>query len=242
MTSPSADLHTTVGEWVRQNPATSRVFENLGIDYCCGGKIPLETACNTKGLDTSDVLRQLTEADGRAREANADGMGLTELADHIEATHHAFLREELPRLDSMARKVAAVHGEQEPRLREVRDVFSACMEELVSHMNKEEQVLFPMIRELEAASGPVRFHCGSLANPIRMMEHEHDDAGDALKRISQLTDGYTPPDWACTTYRAMLDALRSFELDMHTHVHKENSILFPKAIKLEAERNGSGVA
>jgi regulator of cell morphogenesis and NO signaling len=241
MTPPSADLRTTVGDWVRQNPATSRVFENLGIDYCCGGKIPLDAACDKKGLNTSDVLRQLTETDGRAPEANADDMGLTELADHIEATHHAFLREELPRLDSMTRKVAGVHGEQEPRLREVRDVLSACMEELVSHMEKEEKVLFPMIRQLEASNGPVRFHCGSLANPIRMMEHEHDDAGDSLERISQLTDGYTPPDWACGTYRAMLDALRSFELDMHTHVHKENSILFPKALKLEAERTASGV-
>jgi regulator of cell morphogenesis and NO signaling len=229
---------TTVGELVRQRPARSRVFEQFKIDYCCGGKTPLEEACAAKGLDTDEVLRSLLLIGHAETPADPDSMGLTELADHIEKTHHAYLRAELPRLDFMTRKVAAVHAESEPRLNDIRTVFAACKEELESHMLKEEQILFPMIRQLEAADAPVAFHCGTLANPIRMMEHEHDSAGDALELLRQLTDDYTPPSWACNTYRAMVDALGAFERDMHQHVHKENNILFPKALRLETERQG----
>jgi regulator of cell morphogenesis and NO signaling len=162
-------------------------------------------------------------------------MTLTELADHIEATHHAYLKEELPRLDSMTEKVARVHGEHEPRLAQTRQAFLALKAELEPHMMKEERILFPIIRQLEQADGPLQFHCGSVANPIRQMEHEHDQAGNALAILSESTDRYTPPDWACNTYRAMLDSLARLESDMHQHVHKENNVLFPKAIRMEAQ-------
>lgn len=223
-------------------PAFSRVFEAVRIDYCCGGKVPLGEACAKKGLDADEIVRRLNEEAEREspETVDADAMGLTELAEHIVSTHHAYLREELPRLDFMTKKVAAVHGDAEPRLNEIRSVFVACREELESHMMKEEQILFPMIRELEAADAPVSFHCGSLANPIRMMEHEHENAGDALERFAELTDGYTPPYWACNTYRAMIDGLQAFERDMHTHVHKENNVLFPRALRLEQELNTAG--
>jgi len=235
--------NTTIGELVKSRPALSRVFEELRIDYCCGGKTPLADACAARGLDPDAVLRRLESAEADGPETiDAAAMGLAELADHIVATHHNYLREELPRLDFMTRKVAAVHGDAEPRLHEIRQVFVACRVELDAHTLKEEHVLFPMIRELEQANGPVAFHCGSLANPIRMMEHEHDNAGDALERFRELTDDYTPPDWACNTYRAMIDALAAFERDLHIHVHKENSILFPGAMRLEAERNNNGGA
>jgi len=227
---------TTVGELVKDRPARSRIFEQLQIDYCCGGKIPLAEACAKKGLDVDDVLSRIQQADADADDASlvdADAMGLAELTDHIEQTHHAYLREELPRLDFMTEKVASVHGEHEPRLHEIRSVFLAFRDELTQHMMKEEQVLFPMIRQIEQADGPLQFHCGSLANPIRMMEHEHDNAGNALEQFRESTDGYTPPDWACNTFRAMYDAFAALEPNMHQHVHKENNVLFPKALARE---------
>jgi len=240
MTSPL--LTQTVGELVRENPTRSRVFERFSIDYCCGGKVPLQEACRDRGLDPERVAAELAAVDAEPADQTGDPatMGLGDLADHIEATHHAYLREELPRLDFMTEKVAQVHGDAEPRLREIRQVFVACRQELEAHMLKEERVLFPMIRELEQADGPVAFHCGSLANPIRMMEHEHDQAGDAMSRFKELTDGYLPPDWACNTYRAMVDGLAAFERDMHQHVHKENNVLFPRALELEASRSAKG--
>ena len=133
-------------------------------------------------------------------------MTLTELVDHIERTHHAYLREELPRLDVMTEKVARVHGDKEPRLRRVREAFVALKAELDRHMMKEERILFPMVRQLEASLSQSEFHCGSVANPIRQMEHEHDQAGEALAIVHNATDGFVPPEWACNTYRAMLDA------------------------------------
>ncbi|MBC2592902.1 iron-sulfur cluster repair di-iron protein [Ruficoccus amylovorans] len=234
MTQPNAQ--TTVGELVRERPARSRVFEQHRIDYCCGGKRPLAEACAERKLDLALILREL-EASDRADErlVDADAMSLSTLADHIEATHHAYLREELPRLDFMTRKVAAVHGDTEPRLRTIREVFIAFEQELSSHMLKEEQVLFPMIREIESTDTAPQFHCGSLANPISQMESEHDSAGNALAQFRSLTDDYTPPEWACNTFRALYDALAELERNMHQHVHKENNVLFPKALRREAQ-------
>ncbi len=232
----------TVGEMVVRRPALSRVFERFGIDYCCGGKKTLKQACEDKGLDVESVSAELAAcatAEGEPL-VDAAAMSLTELADHIEQTHHAYLRRELPRLDWMTEKVATVHGDHEPRLRQIRATYQTLADELFSHMMKEEQVLFPLIRQLEASSTAPAFHCGSLANPMRQMEAEHLDAGSALEAISELSDGYTPPDWACNTYRAMLDALACFQLDLHQHVHKEESILFPKALALEAQLAGEG--
>lgn len=240
MTSSTFTSETTVGQLVAERPDRSRLFESLNIDYCCGGKLPLTEACEKKRIDVELVLTRLRQHDARTsadqdRYIDADAMGLTELADHIEQTHHAYLRAELPRLDFMTRKVHAVHGDGEPRLGPVREAFVALHEELMSHMLKEEQILFPMIRTLDSADSPPRFHCGSLANPIRQMEAEHDHAGNALAIMHENTDGYQPPEWACNTYRAMLDGLAQLERDMHQHVHKENNVLFPKALHREAD-------
>lgn len=232
------DAKTTVGNFVRDNPDRARVFESLRIDYCCGGKVSLDQACKKRGLDVTEVLQRLEQCDQTGCSEpliDADSMTLTELANHIEATHHAYLKEELPRLDSMTEKVARVHGEHEPRLAQTRQAFLALRAELEPHMMKEERILFPIIRQLEQAEGPLQFHCGSVANPIRQMEHEHDQAGSALAILSESTDRYTPPEWACNTYRAMLDSLSRLEADMHQHVHKENNVLFPKAIQMEAQ-------
>lgn len=225
-----------VGQLVAERPARSRVFEKLGIDYCCGGKKSLEDACRDKGLDARTIAALLEASEGAPATAEVDpqAMSLTELADHIEQTHHAYLRRELPRLAMLVRKVAAVHGHRYPWMLEVDGVFAGFMAELDSHMMKEEQILFPIVREVERGNRSAGSHCGGLANPIRVMEHEHDSAGNALAAMRRLTDGFTPSADACNTFRAMLDGLAELERDMHQHVHKENNVLFPRALELEA--------
>ena len=228
------NTQTTVGDLVRQQPSRSRVFENLKIDYCCGGKIPLAQACAKHGLDVDDVLKQLQDAaDVSDNCVDVDSMTLAELADHVEQTHHAYLRVELPRLDQMTEKVARVHGDKLASLKQIREVFIAFQAELAEHMMKEERILFPIIRTIEKSQATQSFHCGSVANPIAQMEREHDNAGNAMAQFRELTDNYTAPDWACNTFRAMYDALYELEQNMHQHVHKENNVLFPKAISLE---------
>lgn len=229
----------TVGQLVSEKPARSRIFEKLGIDYCCGGKKTLAAACADKGLDAATIAIVLDSDALDATAANlvdAASMSMTALCDHIEATHHAYLRVELPRLAFLTTKVASRHGERDARLQEVAEVFAALHAEMDSHMMKEEQILFPLIRALDAATdGAPPSHCGSINNPIRVMEHEHDSAGGAVARMRILTDGFTPPMDACNTYRAMLDSLAQLERDLHQHVHKENNVLFPRAANRERE-------
>ena len=226
----------TVGEFVRRSPKLARVFENFGIDYCCGGKRPLVQACQKRGIDIAEVMRQLDVCESSDEAQNlidVDSMSLTELADHIEATHHAYLRDELPRLEFMTEKVSRVHGDKNENLHRMRDAFVALKADLEPHMMKEERVLFPIVRQLEASADRPQLHCGTVANPIRQMEHEHDIAGEALAILRESTDGYTPPDWACNTYRAMLESLARLEADMHQHIHKENNVLFVKVQSIE---------
>jgi regulator of cell morphogenesis and NO signaling len=208
------------------------------VDYCCGGKKTLAEACHQRGIDPQAFLTQLEDyaTTETAPEVNLAALSLTELADHIERIHHAYLHTELPRLEKMVTKVAAVHGEKEPRLMQIKDIFLALSAELATHLMKEEQILFPMIRQLEASDTLPTFHCGTIANPVRRMEFEHDEAGEALRELRQLTDDYTPPAWACNTYRALLDALATFEQDMHQHIHKENNVLFPRAMEMEQQK------
>lgn len=233
------DPNQTVGDFVRQKPSRARVFESLKIDYCCGGKVSLASACEKRGIPVEDVLEKIERCDEAADQGplvDSDAMTLTELADHIEATHHAYLREELPRIDFMTEKVSRVHGDKDARLHKVREAFVALKAELEPHMMKEERILFPIVRQLEASAERPEFHCGSVANPIGQMEHEHDQAGRALEILNQMTDAYTPPQWACNTHRAMLDSLARLEADMHQHIHKENNVLFVKAVALESSR------
>ena len=231
----TADINQSVGQFVRQNPSCARVFERLQIDYCCGGKITLAQACEKRGINPQEVLNQLSEHEDQqiGELVDADALSLTELCDHIETTHHAYLKTELPRLDAMTEKVARVHGNKDNRLHRMREAFVALRTELEPHMMKEERILFPIIRQLETSTERQEFHCGSVANPIRQMEFEHNHAGDALAVLRESTDGFVPPEWACNTYRAMLDSLKRLEANMHQHVHKDNNVLFPKAIERE---------
>jgi regulator of cell morphogenesis and NO signaling len=223
---------TTVGEIVRAVPARSRIFENLGIDYCCGGKKPLAEACRAKGLNPATVVAMLTALDGvpTTITVNPDAMSLSELCDHIEEFHHGYLREELPRLNFMTRKVAAVHGEHEPRLLEVRRVFEAFNAEMTAHTQEEDETIFPAIRQLASANGDQAAAATQLKKAFAKLESEHDRAGAALVQLKVLTDRYNPPDWACNTFRALYDGLAKLEQNTHQHVHKENNVLFPKAL------------
>lgn len=231
-------LERTVGELVTERPGRSRVFEKYGIDYCCGGKRPLAEACKKKGVSLEDLVQELERSDASATESepSCDSMTLTELVNHIIVTHHAYLAAELPRLRRMAERVAKVHGDRERRLVTLDQAVGELSRELESHMAKEERILFPFIQLLEQSPTLPYLPFGTLANPIRAMESEHDIAGNGLETIRQLTDGYAPPNWACNTYRALFDGLRELELDLHQHIHKENNILFPKSMELEKSR------
>lgn len=223
-------IDTTVGELVRAAPVRARIFEKLGIDFCCGGKKPLAEVCQAKGLDPATVLTMLVALDSAPDPAlvDADALGLGALCDHIEQAHHDYLREELPRLDFMTRKVAAVHGDDEPRLVQIRAVFSTFAPELAAHMQDEETAIFPRIRLLETSGDAGDREALRVA--IEKLEHEHEQAGAALGRFRELTDGYAPPEWACNTFRALYDGLARLERNMHQHVHKENNVLFPRAL------------
>ena len=229
-------LDSTVGDIVAGCPALASVFEDIGIDYCCGGKKTLGDACRDKGLEPQSVLATLAQPPQTEPVADTAVMALTELADHIEQTHHAYLRSEFSRLNELTSKVASVHGDQNPRLHQVSETCRALIAELSDHMMKEEQILFPLVRQLDASDTAPTFHCGSLANPIHQMESEHNQAGAALERLRELTDGFTPPDGACNSYRAMLNAIAHLERDLHLHIHKENNVLFPRALEMEQNK------
>jgi regulator of cell morphogenesis and NO signaling len=236
------DIEMTVGDIVTRQPGLSRVFERLGIDYCCGGKRSLKDACMQRSVDPQVVLTMLgaehQESDAGAV-ADVSAMTLTEFVDHIERTHHTYVKSESPRLCVMAEKVASVHGTRDGRLVSVRDTLIALADEMASHMMKEECVLFPLIRRLESGAVDDLGHYGTVVGPINQMEAEHANAGIALASLRSLTDDYTPPEWACNAYRALLDGLQQFERDLHQHVHKENNVLFPRAMSLEAGRLAS---
>ncbi|MCB8931803.1 MAG: iron-sulfur cluster repair di-iron protein [Fimbriimonadaceae bacterium] len=223
-------LDRPVGQLVAEQPGRSRVFERWGIDYCCGGKKTLGAVCETKQLDPNDLVRDLETADADPAGSGTDWRiePLSTLCDHIEEKHHGFLRQALPRLSMLAAKVAERHGERDPRLVKVRDIFEEFRAELESHMLKEERILFPAIRSLEAGQPS-----HGVAGPIEVMHAEHDHAGADLAAMRGLTDEFRPAADACNTHRALLHALAELEADMHQHVHKENNILFPRAIEKE---------
>lgn len=230
----------TVREIATENPASVRVFETLGIDYCCGGARPLGEACARAGVDLDHVLLMLERAqrDFQACDArNWSELPLWELMMHVVDQHHTFVRQETPRIEALLLKVASKHGAMHPELHEIQELFSAIGQELSTHMIKEEHILFPFIKHAEEAAqgrGPWPQACfDSVKRPIANMLAEHDDAGALLARIRELADGYTAPAGVCPTFEALYRALDAFERDLHQHVHLENNILFPRAIALE---------
>ena len=231
----------TVRELALENPAATRVFEKLGIDYCCGGNKSLEEACRTANLPMDLVLDSLEMAEQAtmAAQKNHDWPKepLADLIAHINATHHKHTREELARLGPLFDKVCSVRGKNHPELLDARASFAGLSQELTMHMMKEEKVLFPYIVRMEEAVIqqepvlPPPF--GSVQSPVSMMEHEHESAGNALRAMRQASSGYTTPPDACVSYQTLYRALAEFEADLHQHIHLENNILFPRAIAME---------
>ncbi|MCL5262641.1 MAG: iron-sulfur cluster repair di-iron protein [Acidobacteria bacterium] len=234
-----ATPETTVRDIAIEHPASIRVFEKYGIDYCCGGRRPLAQVCEERSLQIEEVLAAIENAAGQQQPTGPDWMSfqLGAICDHIVRTHHAYIRNELPRLQFLAKKVVARHGDDRLELPQIQQLVEAVGSDLISHLAKEEMMLFPYITNLErnlATCGPTSFGCsGSVRNPIRVMMAEHDIAGDIMARIRTLSSDYTPPEGACPTYRGFYLSLAEFEKDLHQHVHLENNILFPRAIELE---------
>src|ERR1022692_302034 len=237
----SMTTEKTVRELALENPAATRVFEKLGIDYCCGGNKSLEEACRAANLSMDAVTDSLEMADHSARAVQTDHTWQTEpmadLISHIKTTHHRYTREEMACLAPLFDKVCSVHGQKHPELQQVRASFHGLVQELTTHMMKEEMVLFPYIVRMEEAviqKEPVLLSpFGSVRNPVSMMEHEHDSAGNALRAMREASSGYTAPPEACISYQTLYKALADFEADLHQHIHLENNILFPSAIAME---------
>lgn len=226
----------TVGEIVAESPGLSRVFQRNKLDFCCQGGKTLREACEKKELNLDQIVSEL-ENEGKNQtgdEANPALLPPIELADYIVEKHHGFLYQELPRLHAMAQRVAQVHGGHTPSLVEVFQVFDHLFVELSNHMAKEEQVLFPAIKKLAGDDSQPSTFNAPIDAPIAMMRHEHEDSGADLEKLNELTNGHQPPPEACNTYRALFAGLADLEKDLHTHIHLENSVLFPAAEKLAA--------
>ncbi len=230
----------TVRDIALEQPSSIRVFEQFGIDYCCGGRRPLAEACVAGSLEVDKVIAAL---DAAAKTPNPDvenwrEKSLESLSSHIVATHHTYVKRELPRLALLAEKVVNRHGSTMAELPVIAATLAQLDEELTQHLVKEEDVLFPYVASLEQSlslgTGKPHSCFGTVANPIAMMTREHDVAGTLMAEIHRLSGNFTTPENACPTFHAFYDGLREFEEDLHQHIHLENNILFPRAIELEA--------
>ena len=236
----SAITEKTVRELAIENAGATRVFEKLGIDYCCGGNRTLEQACHAANVTVDQVLESLgapppSEAHQRDHDWQVEPLG--DLISHITSTHHKYTRDEIARLDPLFAKVCSVHGANHPELLQLREIFSGLSQELATHLMKEEMVLFPYIVRMEDAVMekapilPAAF--GTVQNPVAMMEHEHDSAGNALRALREISRNYTVPPDGCVSFQTLYKTLAELEADLHQHIHLENNILFPRAIEME---------
>lgn len=230
----------TVRELAIEIPGATRVFENLGIDYCCGGKRSLADACAVAGVTFAEVNKSLelnASSHAEWEEPNFHTATLEELTNHVVRKHHSFTRLEISRLIALLEKVCAAHGKNHPELIKINLLFRELGADLETHMTKEERVLFPYIIRMEGAAKQniplARPPFGTVANPIRMMMLEHDRAGDLVKEIRALSSDYTAPADGCMSYQTLYAALGELEKDLHQHIHLENNILFPRAVEME---------
>lgn len=235
------EKEATIGELVTKDYRKADVFKKFGIDFCCGGKKTLSKVCKEKDLDQTEIEDALKALDyqPKGKQLNFESWTPSFLADYISNTHHTYVRESIPVILTYAQKVASRHGESHPEVITIANHFITVANELQGHMQKEDLILFPYVKQLEQASksdGELpRAAFGTVQNPIRMMEEEHEAAGNELDEIRRLSNNYTAPADACTTFKILFEKLREFEDDLHQHVHLENNILFPKAIALEKE-------
>jgi len=229
----------TIGEYVAKDFRTAAVFSKYGIDFCCKGNRTIEEACEKKGMDFTQIEKEVIQL----LESKSDGAidfkswPSDLLIDYIEKTHHRYVEEKSTVLVAFLDKLCKVHGHNHPELFAIKELFDGCAGELAQHMKKEELILFPFIKKLENAirTGQAieQPHFGTVENPIAMMKHEHENEGDRFVKIAELTNNYTPPTDACNTYKVTFSMLQEFEQDLHKHIHLENNILFPKAIEMQ---------
>src|ERR1041385_176022 len=229
----------TVGEIAVELPQSTRIFERMKIDYCCGGGVGLGDACRAAGVNLDTLVQMLEASTTQKANENIDlqKATLTELMAYILDKHHVYTKVEMARLEPLAAKVASGHGANHAELPVVRDLMQQLFAELKPHMFKEEQILFPYVLELERAQTqkrPAPFApFATVNNPIRMMMMEHDTAGDILRELRKVSGDYRLPADACLSYKTFYQALEMFEQDLHQHIHLENNLLFPKAVALE---------
>lgn len=223
---------TPIGDIAAAIPSSVRIFQRHGIDFCCGGKRALGTVCTERGLPFAATVSAIeTSAASNATDRDWTHEPLASLIDHIVATYHDPLREEMPRLQEMAARVAQVHGRKAVHLTRLLEIVDALAADLLAHMRTEERVLFPAIRAIESGRAS---DVAWITAPVSAMQHEHDWAGALLDDLRELTGNYTLPDSACATMRALYQGLEELERAMHVHVHLENNVLFPRAVHLEA--------
>jgi iron-sulfur cluster repair di-iron protein len=232
----------TVRDIASQLPSSIRIFDELKIDYCCGGNKSVAQACQSAGISLEFLLARLGELNAQVPDPDFTSWqraSLASLTRHIVQTHHSYVRKEIPRINALLEKVQSRHGTVHPELTAMKLVFGFIGEDMLNHMQKEEQVLFPYIEQLERGSAdgtpPPATPFGSVTRPVDCMMRDHEKAGKEMQQIRDLSEEFTLPEGACPTYRALYDGLREFEQDLHCHVHLENNILFPRAIELEAK-------
>ena len=229
----------SVGEIVKLDFRAADVFSSYGIDFCCGGKISVAEACANAKTEESFVVSALENLKSQQGSAvhDFDSWDIGFLADYIIHTHHQFVSKSIQQILPLAQKVADVHGDNHEEVELINELFQELAEDMLAHMQKEEGVLFPYIKKLAADDSAGKCSdasCfGTVMGPISVMEREHESAGVILKEMFRLSDGYTPPEDACNTFRVLYGNLKEFEDNLHRHIHLENNILFPKAIELE---------
>lgn len=232
----------TLGEIAARDLRKAEIFKKYGLDFCCGGKKTVKEACAEKGLDVTKIEQELQKADKNptTRPLPYGDWTLDFLADYIVNTHHSYVKKTLPDLDQYATKVAGVHGNQHPELHRILQLIEEVNAELTAHLVKEEKILFPYIKELVVAANnklPLQAApFGTVQNPIGIMEAEHELVGKNLAEIRAISNNFSIPEDACASYSLLYRMLEEFEDDLHTHIHLENNILFPKALKLEENK------
>jgi|SRR5690348_7719708 len=217
-----------------------QVLEDAGVDYCCGGGKSLHDACSGAGVPADEILERLRKNSGElnADAANWTSAPLCDLTRHIREKHHRYVRSAIPQIQKLLAKVKAKHGSAHPEIAVIEELFEKIARDMIMHMQKEEQILFPYIDAVERATragGPVEppsFQ--AVRNPIQAMMREHDSAGDLVRQIRSATNGYSLPEHACASFQALYEDLQRFESDLHEHVHLENNVLFPRGIEAEA--------
>ncbi|HXE95276.1 MAG TPA: iron-sulfur cluster repair di-iron protein [Dongiaceae bacterium] len=229
---------TTVGALVADDFRTAGVFEKYGIDFCCGGNIPLAAICRERGLAPDTLLREIAAVKSTPveRSQNYAAWALPFLADYIVNTHHAYLNENTAQIAAYADKIAGVHGSHHPEVIEIAAIFARIATDMAAHLREEEEVLFPAIKRIDAAriagNTPEAADVETIRASLIRLDREHQEIGDAVHAIRHLANGYALPEDVCNTFAVTYQKLKEFEDDLHKHVHLENNILFPKAARL----------